>query len=128
MLAIDPSSKSMGWALYVASELQNSGVIEVKSPDVNKRLQEAYDCLQTLEIPDVLVIEEIRGAQSHDYLKYSVGVSMAAIRTPVAIAVPIVAWKAVCKTLPEYYKNDENDAKVIGYTTILRARDLDENV
>lgn len=92
--------------------------------DINFRLQELYDQLCGFECPDVVTIEEIKGSHAHDYLKYAIGVSMAAVRTPVVITVPINVWKKVAKLVEGYHKTDENDAIVMGQATVLRAQEL----
>lgn len=123
MLAIDPSSKSLGWALYKSAELVDSGTIVLTDKAVNRRLQALYDKLNVMDTPDLLVMEKIQGNTSHDYLKYSVGVGMAAIRTDRCILVPISAWKKVVAEVPNYIKTDENDAILIGYTAIRAAEE-----
>jgi hypothetical protein len=131
VLAIDPSSGGSslpGFAVFRAGELLTSGEISFpKKQDVYTRIQRLYDEIRKLAEPDVLAIEEIRGANfSHQYLRWSVGVSIAAGRAPVTVEVPIVAWKAVAKADEQYFKGNAQDSEKIGEAIILLAQKFRE--
>lgn len=130
LLAIDPSSgsgKSMpGFAVFEAGILVNCGTIAFpkKKAPVYDRLQHLTE--QVAKIlptpPDVLVIEEIHKNIAHLYLLWSVGVSIAAAKSPVTFELPINCWKALAKVSDDYHKTDAEDAVIIGRTLIELAK------
>ena len=134
VLAIDPSSGSynrktreqshLGYALFKAGELVDSGIIAMdgKNKTIWERLRDLHDCLSSeFEAPDVLVIEKLRGAFAHDYLKWSVGVIGTAIRAPVTLEMNISTWKS--RAGKDYVKSDEADAIWIGRALLKICRD-----
>lgn len=120
MLAIDPASKSVGWAYYQEGELADSGTIEVpgKLP-VQERLHElyrvVYNGLKDI-MPDVLVIERIRASNAHINLLWAVGTIIAACPAKVVIECNVSTWKKFCPN--DYEKTDENDAIMIGHAAV----------
>jgi hypothetical protein len=128
MLAIDPASggSSMpGWAIYEAGQFIAGGVIELRSRDpINKRLQLLMKRLQLdFSDLDVLALEKIRGRSSHDYLKWSVGVTVASCPATVFVEVPTSMWRAI---RPEnYIKTDAADAALIGRIVVLIAEEME---
>ncbi len=133
VLAIDPSSGGSslpGFAVFRAGELLTSGEIEFpKKQDVYTRIQRLYDEIRKLADPDVLAIEEIRGATfSHMYLRWAVGVSIAAGKAPVSVELPITVWKQLAKVMPGYIKGNAMDAECIGHSLILLARKFTEEL
>lgn len=120
ILAVDPSSKSAGWALYDTGMLQDAGEIK-SSGDVHERLRHSLECLSEIaQDIDILAIEKIRGRNSHAYLFWAVGVAIAAVKPLHFIEVPPRHWKALCD--PEYLKTDRGDATLIGQVLIQMAK------
>lgn len=121
LLAIDPASggtSSPGFAYFHRAELLHSGTIPLRKDRIQYRLQELFMVLQTYEA-DVLVIERIRGAHAHEYLHWSVGVSVAALHPRLLFEMPVSTWKKHAGKTHE--KSDENDAVAIGQTLIALA-------
>lgn len=125
LLAIDPASKSLGWASFMCGKLKDSGTICVAG-SAHRRLRALYDELQDQfhEAPCVLAIEKIRGRGSSHVLVWSVGVIQTAIRTSLVYEVPINFWKVLAKLDPDYSKTDENDAIKIGQVLVTMAKEL----
>src|SRR3990167_9279168 len=126
VLAVDPASKSAGWATYISSSLVSSGVFTAPdSMPINRRLWKLADDLAKLEKPDVLVVEKIRGSMAHIYLLWSVGMVVSTIKAPILLEMPVSVWRSF---RPEgYEKNDRNDAEMIGSTLIALAQDIRDN-
>ena len=128
VIALDPSSggsSQPGFAIYRAGELITSGELAIPKKSIYERLQLLHEQVSKLtpDVPDVFAIEEIRGQRfSHDYLKYAVGVSMAAARTTTILEVPINCWRALAKADPHYIKGNAVDSELIGETVIRLAR------
>lgn len=131
VVAIDPASGSTsmpGWALFEAGELVAMGTIKVnpKLP-IQGRLNMMFYALSEgvgHPIPDVVVMEEIRGSMAHAFLFWACGVIAAAFSESDLIELPISFWKAI---LPEgYEKADDTDAAYIGLAAITLARELHE--
>lgn len=132
MLAIDPSSGSSGsmpgWALFRGGKLERSGTVKIPlTLTINGKLNFLHDAFRELARDighiDILTIELIAKAMSHENLFYAIGVIMAAVQADHAIPCPIHAWKAVAKTDPTYKKGDESDAIMFGLTLLSRARE-----
>lgn len=123
VLVIDPASKSLGWAIYRQGKLDKKGTIVAKAVNVNTRLIEISRKLEPLIAGvDVLAIEKIRGSRAHDYLKWSIGMVISTVRSPIMVEVPISLWKQV-RTV-EYTKTDENDAEMIGIVVMTIAKEV----
>lgn len=124
VLAIDPSSKSVGWASFMSGVLKDSGTIRVAGV-AHSRLREIYDELweRFAEVPSVLAIEKIRGRGSSHILVWSVGVIQTAIRSQLVVEIPINFWKVLAKEDETYKKTDENDAIKIGNVLIEIAKE-----
>ena len=125
LLAIDPASKSMGWALYAQGNFIEKGTIVSKKKNVNDRLQDIgaqlHAQLKKFKFIDILAIEKIRGSRAHDYLKWAIGMSIVTVHAPRFVEVPVQFWKQI---IPEdYVKNDENDAEMIGKVVTMIAEE-----
>jgi len=127
VVAIDPSSggsSAPGFAIFKEGKLSACGELDIPSSrPIQERLRILYDQAGALTPtpPDVLVIEEIKGAMAHEFLKWSVGVTLAAVRAPLYLGVPINCWKAVAQVTPGYVKGNDTDATIIGDTVIILA-------
>lgn len=127
VVAIDPSSggsSAPGFAIFKQGQLSMSGELDIpSSKPIQERLRILYDqaAALTLEPPDLLLIEEIKGAMAHEFLKWAVGVTMAAVRAPIYLGVPINCWKAVAQVTPGYVKGNDTDAQIIGDTVMILA-------
>lgn len=136
VVAVDPSSGGSslpGFSIYRAGELITSGEIKLseKKLPIYERLQILHDRVTKLtsEVPDVFGLEMIRGQGfSSQQLIWSVGVTIAAARTPNCIEVPMHAWKAVAKVTPGYFKGDAQDAEMIGLALVLIARKFEDEI
>jgi Holliday junction resolvasome RuvABC endonuclease subunit len=126
ILAIDPASIRLGYAVAEAGEITDQGVIELdrKAP-IQTRLQAVVDTLREDREYDVLAVEMIRGKMAHVYLKFSVGAVIGGAKTKVCIEMPINAWKAVAGK--DHKKSDDADAVMIAKTLILLAREIRED-
>lgn len=123
MLAIDPASKSLGWALFEKGIKVDGGKIVSKKINVNDRLIDLSEQLKKrFKNVDVLAVEKIRGSTSHDYLKWSIGAIMVSIGAIHFVEVPIQFWKKL--TDSSYVKDDDNDAAMIGQVVITIMEDL----
>jgi hypothetical protein len=69
-----------------------------------------------------MALELLRGTMAHAYLKWSAGVSVAAVRAPILLEIPVVVWKAAIEA--DYEKSDEFDAQMIGRALIWFTRDM----
>ncbi len=116
LLAIDPASISMGYAIYKAGELEISGEIKGKGMP-HERLHQIADQLIALEAPDVLAIELIR---KNTTLIWSVGTTIASVRSPHLIEVPLSIWHSLRED--DYVKTDQLDAELIGRSVVERAK------
>ena len=122
-IAIDPASRTGGYAVYQSGVLIESGTIVLdKNKDAIDRLMELGEILLDDDEYDLMAIERIRGSMAHTFLKFSIGAYVVGIGAPVNIEVPINAWKKV--TPPDYVKSDENDAIMIGKTLVVLAKEL----
>lgn len=126
ILAIDPASITLGYAVTKKGKVVDSGKIQLdnKAP-INERMQDIVNTLQNDAEYDVLAVEMIRGKMAHVYLKWSVGAIVGGTKAPVCIEVPINAWKAVAGK--EHKKSDDADAVAMANTLIALAKELKEN-
>lgn len=133
VVAIDPSSggtSAPGFAIFRQGTLECKGSVAVnKKLKVNERLQIIYDRLNTLlpQPPDLLVVEKIRGSMSPPQLFFSVGVALAAVRSPIALEMASVVWRAYAgrdywKAKREGETDDADDAEMIGLALIELAK------
>jgi hypothetical protein len=129
VVAVDPSSGGSslpGYAIFRAGILERSGAVPItKGLPIEQRLRILYDFLNNLDCtPDVLVIEHIGMSHTHQFLHWSIGSCISAIRAPVFIECPIMVWKLVAKQDSEYAKGDEADAICMGQVVIERAKQV----
>lgn len=113
-----------GFAVFKQGRLSLSGELDIpSSKPIHERLRILYDKAAALtpEPPDLLLIEEIKGTMAHEFLKWAVGVTMAAVRAPIYLGVPINCWKSVAQVTPGYSKGNAADAVIIGDTVIMLA-------
>ncbi len=121
-LAIDPASRNLGTALFEKGKLVNSGTIQLPAKgSISSRLKVLYKTLLDGRAVDLLVIEKIRGSQSHVYLHWAVGVSVAGVQAPTMIEIPIPMWRAVRPY--NYIKSDEGDAILMGAAVVALAKE-----
>lgn len=136
ILAIDPSSGSAnsqpGYAIYQAGQLQDSGLVRIRSGDaVHNRLHRlARSLREDFTKPDLLVTENIPpfmgdgpgaafATRNVISLHQSVGVVMSIWDVPVLQVSPR-SWRSL---VPDnYLKSDENDAIMLGWTAIHKAK------
>ena len=109
-LAIDPASRSMGWAYFMHGSLIESGSVEAKG-DIHQRLAVMYHFVEEFDI-DAMAIEFIGGARAHRYLSWACGAITAAQPDVPLIEVKTNLWKKFVGK--NYSKSDEEDAKAIG--------------
>jgi Holliday junction resolvasome RuvABC endonuclease subunit len=119
VLAIDPASggtSDPGFAFFRASQLVANGTLPLRTMgSVQHRLRFLYSALRQYQA-DVLVIEQIRGVRTHEYLHWSVGVSVAAVAPAVLIEMPVATWKKLAGD--HHQKSDKADALAIGQALI----------
>lgn len=118
-LAIDPASRSMGWAYFMNGSLIDSGTVEAKG-DVHQRLAVMYHFVEEFDI-DAMAIEFIGGARAHRYLSWACGAIAAAQPDVPLIEVKTNLWKKFVDK--DYTKDDEEDAKCIGRCVVGIAND-----
>lgn len=125
VIAIDPGSKSTGYALFEKGIMVESGLIKSASQlPINTRLYEIVK--GSPKVPaDVLIIEDIgKGKMAHVYLKYTVGAILSAYPHSEVIFCPISVWKSYAKAHGITDKNDELDAQCIGKSIIQWAKEM----
>ena len=114
LLAVDPASVSLGYALFHTGVLVKSGSIQAKG-DIGKRLAklttELKKQVEGVEI-DVLAIEFLRGGVGHNYLIWSAGAVVSSILADHVVEVHSQSWKKLAGA--HHKKSDENDAIAIG--------------
>lgn len=114
LLAVDPASVSLGYALFQSGILVKSGSIQAKG-DIGKRLAklttELKKQVEDVEI-DVLAIEFLRGGVGHNYLIWSAGAVVSSVLADHVVEVHSQSWKKLITKA--YKKSDENDAIMIG--------------
>jgi len=123
VLAIDPASRSLGYAIAEAGEVVEYGSLVAEDAPINIRLQSIVNVLQEEEY-DILVIELIRGSMAHVYLHWAVGAIVSAVQAPILLELPIHAWKAWVGK--EYIKGDDTDANAIAETLLALARESED--
>lgn len=122
LLSIDPASggtSAPGYAAFRGGEMLESGTLKIGKGSIQSRLRAIYECLQNTN-PDVLVIEKIRGNMAHEFLRWSVGVIVAATCPTVLIECPTSTWRSHAGKA--HKKSDEADAVAIGKCTLAKAR------
>ena len=126
LLAVDPASgktSKPGYAYYEAGKLLESGVIDVPVGNTGHRLADLYSCVaREFTGIDILVVEQLRGPKISPVLHWATGVTVAAVNAPILYELPIYVWKAWAKTLPDYTKADDQDARAIGDSILALAR------
>jgi hypothetical protein len=135
VIAIDPSigsnSSMPGFAVYVAGELQDSGILEIDPrQSVPVRLQRLAFLIRKLYkewIPDVLVYEDIPptrfgggNAGAHSSLLKSVGVVLSVSGPDFYVGIQPRSWKQIARS--SYVKGDVEDAEEIGWVVIEEAK------
>lgn len=123
VLAIDPGSNNLGWALYNKGELVESGEISAhpKNKPHKRIISIVHDlCEETKGACDVVCIEKL--FRYNPSLVWSVGAVIQAKEPDIFIEVPIRLWQA--RVGDDYVKSDERDAVEIGSTLIYHASKL----
>lgn len=139
VLAIDPSSGSAGsqpgYAIFAGGVLRDSGLVRIRSGDhISNRLYRLSKTLrEEFSQPNVLVTENIPpfmgegpgaafATRNVISLHQSIGVVMSVWDSPV-IQVSPRTWRSL---IPDnYLKSDENDAIMLGWTAIAKAREIE---
>ncbi len=121
LLAIDPASRTIGYAFYAKGLLTERGVLQANDRDsIQERLLDLAAKLIVLQTRlgkvDVLVVEEIRGKMAHAYLMWAVGCILTAVPALVMFEMPISLWKS--QTPDGYIKEDSADAQMFGDTVL----------
>jgi hypothetical protein len=140
MLSIDPSSGSAnsqpGYALYRGGQLIDSGLVRIRSGDhISNRLYRLARTLrEEFDKPDVLVTENIPpfmgegpgaafATRNVISLHQAIGVIMSVWDVPVLQVSPR-SWRS---HVPDnYHKSDENDAIMLGWTALLKLKEIDD--
>lgn len=139
VVCIDPSigsSSSMpGYAVYIAGELQSSGILPIDpTGSVPMRLQKLAYHMRRLYAewdPDTLVYEEIPAqrygggnANAHASLLKAVGVILSISGPSGYVGLLPLSWKRMIRDT--YVKGDREDAEEIGYIAIQQAKRISE--
>jgi len=109
-LAVDPASRSIGYALYEKGKLVKSGSFEAHG-EVNTRLKSIHDFLAAHSI-DAMAIEYIGGSTGHRYLSWACGAIAAAQPNVPLFEIKTNLWKKFAGK--DWIKGDEADAIAIG--------------
>lgn len=131
VVCIDPATGSTsqpGYAVLEHGELVRSGVLKIdRRLGIARRLKALADQLldEGLALPELLVVERLRGRMVHPHLHWAVGVIVATLDPEAIIELPIPLWKAVARADTTYAKSDEADACAFGQTVIYLVRGLD---
>ncbi len=123
LLAIDPASISMGWALYKQGELDSSGEFERKKGPPWKRIGDLMTLVQLLPEADVLAIEKIGKNRP---LIWSVGAVIGVLRPKAMIETHYSKWHPYREE--SYTKSDRLDAELIGLAVIEEARKIEKGL
>lgn len=117
VLAIDPASKSLGYALYDCGVLVEKGKLISKYKQIERRLRDLSRQLKNkFKRVDILAVEKIRGSMAHEYLRWSIGMAVTSIDSDVMVEIPINFWKKLVEE--GYTKDDDNDAELIGLVVV----------
>lgn len=123
VLAVDPGSVCMGWALFDKGELIRSGEVAAhpKNKPHKRVISIVHDlCEETKHAIDVLCIEQM--FRYNPALIWTVGAVIQAKEPELFVEVPTRIWQA---RLPnDYVKSDERDAIEIGKSVIYHAEKL----
>lgn len=123
VLAIDPGSNSLGWALFNKGEYLESGVATAnpKGKPHSRIISIMHDlCEATDTSIDVLCVEKM--FRYNAGLVWSVGAVIHAKSPDLFVEVPVRMWQA--RVGADYVKSDEQDAIEIGTTLIFHASKL----
>jgi len=122
-IAIDPSSRSMGYALVEGGNISKNGTFVTKKKPIGERLKDLHSMLD-LELPEVelMVVEFVRTGTGHHFLTWSTGLAVGALGAKTTIEIPTSLW-AKCKDA-NYVKSDACDAKYIARFCIEVCEDL----
>lgn len=119
LLAIDPGSRSLGWAWFQGGEYMVSGTYKASSrTKPHERLCQIMEQLQNWANPDVLAVEKM--FKLNPSLIWSVGASIVTVKPVQLIEVPIPIWKSLVPST--YEKSDETDAIYIGKAVLHHAK------
>jgi hypothetical protein len=121
IISIDPSSKSMGWAVYTNGELVKAGVAKGEG-SIGERLQQIYEMLPNTE-PDLIITELVRSSTGHIYLSWSNGTVLARYGPEDVLEISTNLWKKAIDD--SYYKSDVMDAKFLGLFAIKLCREME---
>ena len=126
VLAIDPGSTAMGWAMYEKCELIDSGSIEAPKKR-SAAWQRIGDMMTMLEdrgmVYDVMVIEKLG---KNVPLIWSVGAAIGALKPQAMIECHYRRWHPFRS--PDYIKTDELDAQLIGMAVIVEAQAIQKGI
>lgn len=122
VIAVDPGSNSLGYAVYTKGLLVESGTVITKGA-IGERLAYMVAKLSEYDTPDVAVTEFVRTGTGHVYLTWASGAAMAALGSKNTIEVHTGAWKKL--VTQSYVKNDENDAIAIGAFVVAIAKETE---
>lgn len=127
VLAVDPASVSLGYALYNKGVLVKSGNLQTPAKgSIGDRLASLTKQLATeteqFDIT-VLAIEFLRTGVGHHFLVWSVGAIVSAIPCDHVVEVHTQSWKKLVTS--SYKKSDENDAIAIGAFAVAIAKETE---
>lgn len=123
LLAIDPGSNVLGWALFDKGELVESGSIAAHPKNKpHKRIISIMHDLKdaTAKACDVLCVEQM--FKFNPSLIWSVGAVIEAKQPELFVEIPTRIWQA--KLPADYVKSDERDAIEIGKALIYHSSRL----
>lgn len=122
-IAIDPASRSMGYALIEGGAVSKNGTFVTKKKPIGERLKDLHSMLD-LDLPEVelMVVEFVRTGTGHHFLTWSTGLAVGALGAPITIEIPTKLWEK-CKD-KDYIKSDACDAKYIAKFCIEVCKDL----
>lgn len=125
-LAIDPASKSAGYALFSKGELVESGSIEAPEGPIAVRLDYMRGELAKLigrKSIGAVAVEKVRSHTGHVFLTWSAGTLVSATKSPKVIEITTTMWKKNIDP-KKYLKSDEQDAIEIGRFVVTIAKEL----
>ncbi len=117
VVAIDPGSKSCGYAIAHQGKFKTSGHVEVPKQfkRIGPRLKYIHAELDKILTPYnkiYMLVEKVRPRTGHIYLTWAAGVAVATGGCVVeVIEIPIGMWKKLCPA--DYEKSDIADAEKI---------------
>lgn len=92
-IAIDPASRSIGYALVEGGEVVEKGTIKTNKKCIGERLNDLFHQLEDkFDDLSMVAVELVRPNSGHLYLTWGAGVVAAGTNAPLVIEIPTSMW------------------------------------